>query len=1021
MDVFRLGDWRVEPAANLLTGGDDEVRLELKVMEVLSCLAAHAGEVVSKRDLIDEVWQTEFIAENTLTSAIAEIRRALGDDARDPTYIQTIPKRGYRLLAEVEWEQPRSVVAGSIVGAAARPAFLDDENIEAPERPVFVAREAELARLDARLEAALNGAGTVALVTGEAGAGKTALVGEFCRRAQERHQDLVVASGACNSATGAGDPYGPWRQVLAQQAGDVEGRVARGVLSIEAGRRLWDCMPVFAEAVTTSGRDLVETLIPGVGLVSRAAKVVADAPWLADLRSLVERKRAEPPDVTLQQGAVFLQVGRVLRTIAAESPLVLVLDDLHWADAATIALLCDVGRQLEGSRLLIVGSYRPEDVAMGRGGEAHPLTAAIAEMQRVHGDLAVVVGSSGEREFVDSLVDSEINQLDEAFREEFFAHTRGHALFTVELLRTLQDRGLLLRDSSGSWVAGDELDWATLPKRVEGVIAARIERLSEHLRDLLTIASVEGVDFTAEVLSRVRDCETRETIKDLSRGLEKRHHLVTARGIRALVEGRLSIYGFSHVLFQHYVYNGLDEVERAQLHEEVGTVLEALFGDEVDEIAAQLARHFEEARQIDKAVHYLGCAADGARAVCAFGEAEAHNRRALALLASVPPSDERITAKIERLQALAMIVASSRGWGDPEVGELSLKLQGLCRQVGDAGHLFWALWLAVTCHGGRGELRKVLPLLDELLVMAEASNDTFLRVTAHQAQLYRAFAGDPARVRMHLETGLDILDPASAGLFRAVVGADPQVALLQWLAFALLLLGHRDQSFAAAGRAVAVADETGHPFTRAFVRGILAINTALHDPNEGLRLADECLAIAVERGFDELRLYGLTAQAWAAAALGNPEPNEQTIAWMEHADFKLPLTWCLSVRCKFLLAAGKAAEASAEIARVLGLIEANEQRDIESMVRRLVGDAAAMAGDEAGAENAYLRAIEVACRQQAKPFELEAATALARLWQVQGKTTEARDLLQPVYDWFTEGLETPPLLEARALLDELSS
>jgi len=988
------------------------------MMEVLSCLAEHAGEVVPKRTLIDEVWQIEFVAENTLTRAIAVIRRALGDNASNPTYIQTIPKRGYRLLAEIEWEQPRGAGPDSITAAVAPPVILTDGDFEEPGRPVFVARQSELAKLDRLLDAALEGRGVVAFVTGEAGTGKTALVGKYCRQAQERLSDLVVVTGACNAATGAGDPYCPWRQVLSQLSGDVESLVARGVLSVEAGRRLWDSVPVFAEAVTDSGRDLVDTLVRGTPLLARSAAVAPDAPWLDDLHRLVRRRAAEPPDVTLQQGAIFRQLGRVLRTFVTAAPLVVVLDDLHWADSASIDLLCDLGRDLGGSRLLIVGSFRPEDVAIGRANEAHPLTPVIAELQRVHGDISVLVGATDKRRFVDLLIDSEANSLDEEFREELYSHTHGHALFTVELLRTLQERGVLNQKKLGGWTVEDELDWSTLPAKVEGVIAARIERLSANLRELLTIAAVEGADFTAEVLSRVRDRQTREVVKDLSRGLEKQHRLVTARGIRALAERRLSLYGFSHVLFQHYIYNGLDQVEKAHLHEDVGTVLEALYGDEASEIAPQLARHFEEAGLIDRAVDYLGRAADGARAVCAFREAESHNRRALALLESLPPSDERVAVKIERLHALAVNLTNSRGWADPEVGKLSLELRDLCGQAGDTGHLFWALWLAATYHGNRGEMRPLMPLLDEILDTAEASKDTFLRVSAHLAQLYRIFAGDPGRARDHLEMGLKLLDPASTIFFRAVIGADPRATLSQWLSFALLQLGYRDQSFDVARQAVAMADETSHPFAMAFTRGILAVNTALHDPEAALNLAEECLNISVESGFDELRLYATTAQAWAAAALGNPQPNEQVIAWMESAHFRLPLTWCLSVRCRFLIAAGKPEEASSEIARVLGLIDANEQRDIESIVHRLAGDAA-LVDSELEAEEAYCRAIEVARGQQAKLLELDAATALARLWHDQGRTTEARELLQPVYDWFTEGLDSRQLIEARGLLAQL--
>jgi len=181
--AFKLGDRRVDPLANLVTRGEETIRLEPKVMEVLVCLTRRAGEVVSKREIIDEVWRTEFITEKALTRAIGEIRRALGDDARNPTYIRTISKRGYQLLAEVVPDGSRR--------AADPPAFLTEE-ISEPERPVFVAREGELAELDARLEGILDGRGTVVFLTGEAGAGKTALLLEFCRRAQSRIDDLVV-------------------------------------------------------------------------------------------------------------------------------------------------------------------------------------------------------------------------------------------------------------------------------------------------------------------------------------------------------------------------------------------------------------------------------------------------------------------------------------------------------------------------------------------------------------------------------------------------------------------------------------------------------------------------------------------------------------------------------------------------------------------------------------------------------------------------------------------------------------
>jgi DNA-binding winged helix-turn-helix (wHTH) protein/tetratricopeptide (TPR) repeat protein len=1024
--AFRLGEWRVEPAANLLTRGEDEIRVELKVMEVLLVLAEHAGEVVSKRDLTDTVWQTEFIAENTLTSAIAGLRQALGDDARNPTYIQTIPKRGYRLLAEVERERSRPTVAGSSIEAASPPAFLADEATEEPDRPVFVARETELARLDHVLDRALAGHGSVAFVTGEAGSGKTALVEEFCRRAQKRNEDLVVASGASNAATGAGDPYGPWRQVLAQLSGDVESRVARGVLSVEAGRRLWDRTPVFAEAVVVSGRDLVETLISGAGLAARAAAVTESAPWLGDLTILVKRKAAEPPDAGLQQGAVFLQVGRVLRTVAATAPVLMILDDLHWADSATLALLCDLGRQLDGSRLLIVGTYRPEDVSVGRGGETHPLTPVIAELQRMHGEVEVSVGSTKKRAFVDSLVDTEINRLGEDFKTELFTHTHGHALFTVELLRTLQDREMLVRDDQGRWVTTQRLEWTNLPARVEGVVGARIDRLADELKDLLTIACVEGVDFTAEVLARVSDAETRDTIRLLSRELEKRHRLVSARGIKALVEGRLSLYGFSHVLFQHYLYNSLDAVERAQLHEDVGTVLEALYGEHVAEIAVQLALHFSEAGIYEKAITYLHLAGKTCIHRTANREAVGHIRKALELLFKLPQSPERDARELELRMAVQSPLIAVSGWADPAIGDEVGKVHALVEKIGDHRRLVPVLYQSGGFEGCARSLPRAIAIGERMLALAEEHDDETESLLAHQLLGWTtAFGGDLARGRAHLEEAVSRYDPARHHVLAMLLGADPAVACLSHLMWVTARMGDLDQAQQRLVEALELAERLDHPHSLAFARHVaFVVHIYRHEYREaGKRVADFGSTIEAH-GFDHYQGWRLGNMGIVALGNGNHEEGikliERGIEIMEMIGVKVNMTFYLTYLAKAHHEVGANRQALAVLDKTTDLMHSFGEYYPQPELHLRRAEILLDIEGETAAEACLLEAIKAARGQRARTVELEAATALARLWQSQAKPTEARDLLQPVYEWFTEGLESKPLVEARELFDELS-
>ena len=223
-----------------------------------------------------------------------------------------------------------------------------------------------------------------------------------------------------------------------------------------------------------------------------------------------------------------------------------------------------------------MGTYRPEDVALGRGltstGQAvqHPLEGVISEFKRYFGDVWVSLDQTDAKErrrFVDALIDSEPNQLDTAFHQALFQHTSGHPLFTSELLRELQDRGDLHHDAAGRWVAGATLAWDTLPARVEGVIEKRIDRLAQDLRMALTVASVEGEEFTAQVVARAQKLEEGGFVRRLSGELDRQHRLVEAQGNRRQGTQRLSLYRFHHNLFQKYLYNSMDAVERSYLHE----------------------------------------------------------------------------------------------------------------------------------------------------------------------------------------------------------------------------------------------------------------------------------------------------------------------------------------------------------------------------------------------------------------------------------------------------------------------
>ena len=501
----------------------------------------------------------------------------------------------------------------------------------------FVGREAELSRLCQCLDKAMAGESQVAFIVGEAGSGKSALVGEFVRRACEANAQLVAATGECNAQTGAGDPYLPFREVLMALTTAAEGAKSAGKSTPpQHVPQLKEFVRVASETLFVVGPDLVGLFVPGASLVTKVAGVAAHQGKLAD--KLAERvgKRGDSPSTNkaLDQERIFEQYASVLCALAKHAPLVLVLDDLQWADSGSLNLLFYLSRKLADSRVLIVGTFRIDDVALGRDSQRHPLEPILNEIKRYRGDVVIDLGAAQAAEgraFVDALIDSEPNMLGTAFRRELFERTDGHPLFTVETLRNLQERGDLVKDADGRWIQGLSLDWDALPARVDGVIEERIARLNADQRETLSVGSVVGIDFAAQVVSRVQHGQERELVRQLSHELDKRHHLVREQGELKAGKHFLSVYRFSHVLFQQFLYNNLGAGERRVLHGDVAEALEALYLGHTDEIALQLAQHYQEAGDDENAAVYLIRAGDAAFSAYANTEAAAHYLRALSL------------------------------------------------------------------------------------------------------------------------------------------------------------------------------------------------------------------------------------------------------------------------------------------------------------------------------------------------------------------------------------------------------
>jgi adenylate cyclase len=252
------------------------------------------------------------------------------------------------------------------------------------------------------------------------------------------------------------------------------------------------------------------------------------------------------------------------------------------------------------------------------------LQKVVNEFQRQYGDLLIDLRQAQGQDFVEAYLDAEPNRLDDDFRSALYEHTQGHALFTAEMVHGLRERGDLVQDGQGRCVDGISLNWEILPARVEGVIGERIGRLPQNLLETLKIASVEGESFTAEIIARLQDIAEREMVRQLSGILDRQYRLVRAQGSRRLGQQRISQYRFRHILFQRYLYDGMDVVELEYLHEAIATELEKLHGQQTDKVAVKLAWHFEQVGLAVKASKYLYQAGSRAVRLPANEEAIAH-------------------------------------------------------------------------------------------------------------------------------------------------------------------------------------------------------------------------------------------------------------------------------------------------------------------------------------------------------------------------------------------------------------
>jgi DNA-binding winged helix-turn-helix (wHTH) protein/tetratricopeptide (TPR) repeat protein len=586
-------EFRLDPANALLWRGDARVSLPPKPFEVLCCLAARAGKLVTKDELLDAVWSNLHVSESSLSVSINVLRSALGDDPRAPRYIETVARRGYRFIAPVTVSQFES----------SRTA----PQAEAPPQSRFwVGRTGPLKVIDHILDQAIGGRRQLVFITGEAGIGKTTLIEMLVESVSRRGADVLF--GRCVQHFGTDEAFHPFIEALQDACRGPERSSLIGMV-----------------------RDYAPT-------------------WLAQMPRLLNAK-----DQAALQKEVFgatrermlREFCELLEILSSNRPWVIIVEDLHWSDYATLDVLARFAQRDQKAAVAIFATYRPGEVMI----ERHPARTVHHELQ-IHGrcsGLALDNLTPGDVEDYLALRFGEAS-LAEALAGEVFRRTAGHPLFVVSLVDYFVALGIIRR-MNGQWslTAQKGILAEGMPHDLREMLSRRIDRLSAEELYVLESASAAGAEFSAAHIAGALDREI-SAVEQVCECLARKGQILIPAGIAEWPDGTAAgRYVFSHGLYQEALYQRLAPGQRIKLHRQLGQRLETGYGSRTREVAPILALHFEAGREFANAVRYLGQAAESSAERFGNREAAIYLTRALDLVHYLPAGDQLMT-RIKLLQ-----------------------------------------------------------------------------------------------------------------------------------------------------------------------------------------------------------------------------------------------------------------------------------------------------------------------------------------------------------------------------------
>lgn len=866
---------------------------------------------------------------------------------------------------------------------------------------IFVGREAELEKLHSLQESALAGCGSCGFLAGEAGAGKSALLNEFVRQAQQRHEEVVVVVGRCNAQTGSGDPYLPFMEILALLTGDAEAATAKGTMSEKNAARLDKVARSSAKMLVELAPDIIGAFVPGSSLVAKLGKtLVKQSGVLSKLDRPAKPEKTEL-SAELDSQQIFKQYTDILTKVSSQSPLIVVIDDMQWADTASINLFTHLSTRLRNSRVLLLGTYRPNDIAIDRGEDRHPLIPALNEMKRIFGDILIDLEGIDPQErqrFVEMLVNAEPNRLDAEFKRRLFEHTNGHPLFTVELLHSFKEGGNLVLDGEGHWISGADLDWDVLPPRVEGVVEERIGRLEERMREILATGSIEGQSFTAQVVAQLHEMSEREILKYLSHELEKRHRLVKEGSTEKIGKNWLSQFSFSQSMFQHYLYNEMSERERMILHGDVAELLEEIYKDKRDKVLLQLARHYDMSGEADKAVECLLGAGRQAIRISAYEQARMHLLRALVLLDELPDDDERARSELDIQLALSTVYKATLGWDSPEVTSAYYRARELCGRLQlqhELAPIIFGLW---SIHLMHLELPQALQMAQEYLELSQQEQDADMLLHAWIALGNTCFwMGRITQSRQAMEEAQRIFEPGRD--YISDFGQDPGVLAVMFLGFCDWLLGRPEQARQYEAQMMGMAEGCSHHFTMAIaLYGAATLDYHLHDYAAMKAHTDQLIRISEEHHFPLYYGLGVVYRGWLEAYEGDAQLGARQIEegfgqWICQYNGKVTHSLYCVMLAEALQRGGQTEQALATVERGIEVAHECAEHCYEPELLRLRAELLQeRAAPVPAVEAAFLAAIECGRGQQEWMLVTRAMLGYARFLRNTGREAEAAAL-----------------------------